>query len=94
MTTEQGSRVELTEPEIRDRIRGFVQESLSMTDGDTFDDDAPLLQGRLDSLALMELLTFIEDAFGVAVDPDDIDELHFGTIDRVARLVVARTQRA
>jgi acyl carrier protein len=88
------STADLAEPEIRDRIRAFVRGSLPNDDGHPIDDDAPLLRGSLDSLGLMELLTFIEDEFGLAIDPDDIDEQHFGSIRRVATLVAARTRHA
>ena len=44
---------------------------------------------ELDSLALVELITVIEDHFGFAMDEDDITAEVFGTVESLARHIDA-----
>ena len=50
-----------------------------------------MLRGRLDSTGLMLLLTFVEDEFGLELAYEDIDERNFGSIDRLAGLIIAKS---
>lgn len=80
--------------DIRVRLGAFIRAELLFDRANALSDDALLLRGRIDSIGLMELLTFVEDEFGVVLDPDDIDEEHFGTIDRLASLVESKLPHA
>ena len=62
----------------------------------TFETEAPSeaaiaerFGGLVDSIGAMELLSFMEDEFGIVVQHTDIDEANFGSIDRIARFVAA-----
>jgi acyl carrier protein len=46
---------------------------------------------ELDSLALVELITVIEDRFGFEIDEDDITAEVFGTVGSLAAHVESRT---
>ena len=50
-------------------------------------DDTPLLDGTLDSLGLLRLVSFVEEEFGVDIDDADIIADNFRTVGHVARLV-------
>jgi acyl carrier protein len=78
--------------EAADRIRVFVASALLLDPTARVDGDTPLLRGLIDSTGLMELLSFVEDEFGVPVEHTDIDEENFGSVDRIARFV-ARASR-
>ena len=49
----------------------------------------PLLTGLLDSFALMSLVTFVEDRYGVDVDVPDVTAENFGTVRDLAEFVRA-----
>lgn len=46
--------------------------------------DTPLFEsGLVDSLAILELIAFVEGATGRAIPPRQVQMRHFGTIDRI-----------
>jgi acyl carrier protein len=55
----------------------------------TFTADTPLLGAlpELDSMAVLNVITSIEDRFGVAVHDDEIDGSTFATLGSLARFV-------
>jgi acyl carrier protein len=54
-------------------------------------DDTPLTQsGFVASLELLELVNFIEDTFGVQLEPHDIRPENVDTIARLAGMIRAR----
>lgn len=77
---------------IAERIRTFLADGLVLDPGAELDDETSLLQGRIDSVGLMELVTFVEDEFGVELAYEDIDEEHLGSIGRIAALVEERSR--
>lgn len=73
-----------------DRIRGFILEEVML--GDTtreLKNDTPLLDGILDSLALSQLVGFIEEEFDTVVDDADITSDNFRTIADIERLLAS-----
>lgn len=79
----------MTHHEIVDRVRAYVSENfLYMRQGFEFSDTDSLLgRGILDSMGVVELITFLQDEFGVPVEDGDITEENFGTLDAIARYV-------
>lgn len=82
----------MTAAEILQRTRAYVLENfLYMRRDPKLDHDDPLLAtGVIDSLGVMELVGFVEQTFQVQVDPADITEEHFGTLNAIARYVAAK----
>jgi len=54
----------------------------------------PLLTALLDSFALMSLVTFVEDRYGVDVDVPDVTAENFGTVRDLAEFVRAGRSRS
>ena len=50
--------------------------------------------GVLDSLATLKLVTFLEESFGITVEPHEADEEHLDTIETIARLVESKRAAA
>jgi acyl carrier protein len=50
-------------------------------------ENTPLLEGLLDSAALMQLVTCIEEEFGVDVEDSEIATAYFATPADIARMV-------
>lgn len=57
-----------------------------------FDRDTPLLGAipELDSMAVVSLITRLEETFGITVDDDDIDGATFETVGSLVDFVAAR----
>lgn len=73
------------------RIRRFVDERLldgAPTAGD------PLADGLLDSLAIEQLIAFIEETYELALLEEDLGPENFASIDAVAALVDAKRNAA
>jgi acyl carrier protein len=84
----------MTTTDIRDRVRSYLTENfLYMRPGyDLRDGDSLLGAGIIDSMGAMELVAFVEEEFGVAVQDDEITEDHFGTLDAIVSYVDAKQQ--
>lgn len=57
-----------------------------------FDHDTPLLGAvpELDSMAVVTLITSLEERFGITIDDDDIDGATFGTVGSLVAFVSAK----
>jgi acyl carrier protein len=74
--------------EIGDKIKGFIASEIVFEDNPSaVADDTPLLGGVMDSLGLMQLVSFLEDEFDVAVDDAEITVDNFRTVADIERLV-------
>ena len=68
-------------------IREYIQSDLLMGDESSLRDDTPLWGGVIDSVGLMQLITFIEERFEIEVDDEELTSAHFGTVGSIAALV-------
>lgn len=51
----------------------------------------PLMtSGILDSLATLELVSFLEERYGIELEAHDVDPSRLGTLDDIARLVTSK----
>lgn len=74
--------------EVQARIRAFVNDELIHGSGEAIDsDDAPLLDGAIDSVGLLQLVSFLEESFGVSIDDTEIVPQHFSTVRGIGDLV-------
>jgi acyl carrier protein len=81
------------------RLTTSIREHIVATwlNGDSrgFDDDTDLQEsGILDSFSTLALVAFIDEAFGVALDPAEINAETFKSVHTIAELVggkIART---
>jgi acyl carrier protein len=55
------------------------------------DSDHLLENGTLDSMGVLEVVTFIEHAYGIRVADEDLVPENFQTIDRIAAFIQNRT---
>jgi acyl carrier protein len=71
-----------------ERLLRFVSDEL--LNGEAIDPDENLLaDGVVDSLGMMRLVAFIEDAFGVSIPPEHFTIENFRTIDSIARYLAS-----
>lgn len=68
------------------RIREFITEELLFEDVDVAD-DTPLLGDLIDSVGLMELVTFIEQEFELTIDHGEMDRRNLESVAAIATWV-------
>jgi acyl carrier protein len=80
------------EDQIREKIRGYIEENFLYMQPDFVlgDDDRLLERGVVDSMGVVEMLAFIEDEYGVKAADDEISEANLGTLRAIARFVASR----
>ncbi len=73
------------------RILAFLESRFrAALAGRPVDRDTPLFSTRIvDSFGVLELIAFLEETFGVDIDPGRHDLLEFDTVARIAALVAA-----
>lgn len=68
-----------------------IQELLAEPNGFSLSaDDNLLLSGLIDSLGIMRLIAFIEEQFGVEVQPEEVTIDNFRTINVIAGYLQSR----
>lgn len=72
-----------------DRIREFVKSNLIVFDEETpFEDGDNIFElGLVDSVFAIQLVSFIEEEFGIEVMDSDLDIANFSSVKRIAEFV-------
>ena len=76
--------------DVADKITGFIKEEVVLDDDASLHNEAPLLEGILDSMALMQLVAFLEEEFDIEIDDTEVTAENFRTIADIERLVGGR----
>ncbi len=76
----------MDEVNVKAQIKNFIAENMLFSgNGFTHADDASLLEaGVIDSIGVMELVTFIGNTFKVTVPPEDILPDNFDSVQKLA----------
>lgn len=77
---------------VREKIRAYLDENfLYMMPNFVLDDDDRLLErGVVDSMGIVEMLTFLEDQFGVKAADEEISEANLGSVRAIVQFVTAK----
>jgi acyl carrier protein len=74
--------------DIAHRVRSFLVDSFLLGDDDGFANDESLLDsGIVDSTGVMEVVSFLEESFGVTIDDDELVAENLDSVDRLAAFV-------
>jgi acyl carrier protein len=77
---------------INAQIRTFILEKFPLARKQQIKDSDPLLEsGVLDSLGVLDLVTFVEQEFSVHVADDELVPENFQTIDRIAAFIETKS---
>jgi len=81
--------MQISESEIITRVRGFVQENFLYMHHNfqLADEDRLLDKGVIDSMSIVEMISFIESEFGVNAKEEEISDANFGSLAGIARFV-------
>jgi acyl carrier protein len=75
---------------VREQIRGFIRDSFLV---DEFtDDDSFLGSGLIDSLGILQLVSFVETQYAIAVADTDLTPDNFDSVARLAAYVERRNR--
>lgn len=74
------------------RLRSYIEENfLYMRPNFALgDEDSLLSKGVIDSMGVIEVITFLQDEFGIAIEDDEVTEQNLGSIGAITRYVVAK----
>jgi len=77
------------QPSLESEIRKFITENMLFSaEGFSYSDDDSLLDaGIVDSIGVMELVTFVGQTYKITVPPEDISPDNFDSISRLARYI-------
>ena len=80
----------MDEPEVEARIESFIREQFNVHGQDPrFDREVDLFEhGYVDSVGVIELLAFLQEAFGIEVPESDLTSDSFTNIRGIAGVVV------
>ena len=81
---------------VRAAVATYIRESFLYARPDyVLADDARLLdEGILDSMGAVELVTFLQERFGIVIPDDEITEENLGSVAEIARFVSQKGQAA
>jgi acyl carrier protein len=81
--------------EISEKIKGFIVNELMFEDNAAaLTEETPLLEGVIDSLGLMQMISFIEEEFEVSIDDAEVTASNFRTVADIERLVEQKAKVA
>ncbi|HKG95601.1 MAG TPA: acyl carrier protein [Gemmatimonadaceae bacterium] len=83
----------MTQQEIISRTRDYIRENFLYTRPDypIEEDDNLMGKGIVDSMGMVELITFLQDTFAVKPSDDEITEDNFATLGRIADYVLRKS---
>ena len=83
----------MTSEEVRAKIRSYLISHFRLTRIRNLGDEDSLLDARVtDSLGILELVGYLEEAFAIEVTDDDLSPENFDSIGALVRFVCKRSE--
>src|ERR1039458_7491435 len=90
MTFAKGEQFPVTS-DLAASVREFILKQFPLARKHQIKNSDPLLEsGMLDSMGVLEVVTFIEREYSIGVSDDDLVPEHFQSIDRIAAFIHSR----
>ena len=79
-----------------DQVRAFIIENFLFGDADSMvENSASLIENEIiDSTAVLELVSFIEESFSISVADQDIVPANLDSVDSIARFIAEKASGA
>lgn len=72
----------------KDRVREFIRTEIMLEEASSeLTDETPILKDVIDSLGLMQLVSFLEEEFGVEIEDVDITSENFTSVEMIDRFL-------
>jgi len=78
--------------DVKIAIRGFILEEFAQHHR-LKDDELLFEAGIIDSLGMVKLTAFIEETFGIVINPSEATMDNFDTIEKIAEIVNEKTKK-
>ena len=79
--------------DVKTQVREFIASEIMYDESPAvLTDDTKLLGGIMDSLGLMQLVSYLEEQFEVEIDDSEVTVDNFQTINDIDRLVSSKAQ--
>ena len=76
---------------IKEQVRAFVTTNFYVADPAALEDNASLLdRGIIDSTGVLEVIFYIEDSFGIAVEDSEMWPDNLDSIERIANFIARK----
>jgi acyl carrier protein len=76
---------------VKQRVKQFIVENFYVSNPSELADDASLIQGGwIDSTGMLEMITFIEQEYGIRIVDTEMTPENLDSIDRIATFVAAK----
>ena len=77
---------------MRDKIKAFIVENFLFGKDDGLEDDTSFLEeGIIDSTGVLELVSFLEEEYGIAVEDEELVPENLDSIDNVTKYLERKT---
>jgi acyl carrier protein len=77
--------------ELKEQIRAFLTSNFYVADPAVLNDNASLLDGGvIDSTGVLELVSFVEDTFGITVEDSEMLPDNLDSIEQIAQFVIRK----
>jgi acyl carrier protein len=87
-----GTKMNMAGNHVSIQIRKFIFDKFPLARKQQIKDSDPLLEsGVLDSLGVLDLVTFVEQEFSVHVADEELVPENFQTIDRIAAFIETKS---
>jgi acyl carrier protein len=74
-----------------DTVRQFIKRHFSHARTHALGNDDPLLEsGIVDSMGVLDLVSFIESEFGISVADEDLVQEHFGSVRQITAYIASK----
>jgi len=82
--------------DIEQKIKDYILREFLPDETDLLlDSDLPLIQqGIVDSLGILQLVSFIEEEFNIKIAPEDVVLKNFAMVNEIKKLVMAKLPSA
>lgn len=73
------------------KLRAFIANRFPLVAARKIGDDDSLLEsGVVDSLGILELVTYLDTEFGIQLADDELSPENFGSVNRISRFLVSK----
>jgi acyl carrier protein len=73
--------------DIEQEIRSFITEHFLYGRSETLNDDAPLMGNVIDSTGVIELISFVQERFAIAIEDEEVMADNFGSVKSIVAFV-------
>ena len=76
---------------MRDEIKQYLEQNRATADAGDFADDESLLEaGVIDSMTMVDLISFLESTFSIQIDEDDMIPENFDSVNAIVEYVTSK----